>query len=174
MIKKLENYAKIIKLKKNLAENELLPNLDATAYTFKQNGTGGYPLLIPQAAMVGVLFKFPLLQREAKGKVISARNELQQITTEKKFLLDQLKNDLSNLFIGIKIYHQQVMLLEQELELALKVQDGETKKFHEGDSTLFLVNQREQTTTQVKLNWINANVRLHELIDLSRFFSSTA
>ena len=173
-VKKLDNYANIIKLKKNLAENELLPNLDATAYTFKQNGTGGYPLLVPQAAMVGVLFKFPLLQREAKGKVISARNELQQINTEKKFVLDQLKNDLTNLFIGIKIYHQQVILLQQELDLALKVQDGETKKFHEGDSTLFLVNQREQTTTQVQLNWINAKVRLNELMDLSRFFSSTA
>jgi outer membrane protein TolC len=85
--KKLQNYSNIIKLKENLAKNELLPNLDATTYAFKQNGSGGYPLLIPQAAMVGVSFKFPLFQREAKGKLISARNELQQITTEKNFYL---------------------------------------------------------------------------------------
>ncbi len=172
-LKKLQNYSNIIKLKQNLAKNELLPNLDATGYTFKQNGTGGYPLLIPQAAMVGVSFKFPIFQREAKGKLISARSELQQITTEKKFLFDQLKNQLANLYIGIKMYHHQVYLLEREINLAKKVQNGETKKFYEGDSTLFLVNQREQATAQVRLNSINAKVKLAEMIDLARFFSST-
>ena len=172
-LKKLQNYCNIIKLKQNLAKNELLPNLDATTYAFKQNGSGGYPLLIPQAAMVGFSFKFPLFQREAKGKLISVRSELQQITTEKKFLFDQLKNQLANLYIGIKMYHHQVDLLNKELNLAKKVQNGETKKFYEGDSTLFLVNQREQTTAQVRLNSINAKVRLAEMIDITRFFSST-
>jgi outer membrane protein TolC len=173
VLKKIQNYSNIIKLKQNLAQNELLPNLDVKAYTFKQNGSGGYPLLIPQAAMIGVSFKFPIFQREAKGKLISALNELQQITTEKKFLFDQLKNELTNLFIGIKMYHQQVILLKKELNLATKVQNGETKKFYEGDSTLFLVNQREQTTAQVRLNCINAKIKLEEMKDLTRFFSST-
>jgi outer membrane protein TolC len=172
-LKKLQNYSNIIKLKQHLARNELLPNLDATASTFKQNGTGGYPLLVPQAAMVGISFKFPLFQREAKGKLVSARNELQQITTEKKFVFEQLKNQLVNLYIGIKMYHHQVELLNKELHLANKVEDGETKKFYEGDSTLFLVNQREQTTAQVRLNSINAKVKLAEMIDITRFFSST-
>lgn len=172
-LKKLQNYSNIIKLKENLAKNELLPHVDATAYTFKQNGTGGYPLLIPQAAMVGVSFKYPLFQREAKGKLMSARSEFQQVTTEKKFLFEQLKNELVNLFIGIRRYHHQVDLLNKELHLARAVQQGETTKFYEGDSTLFLVNQREQTTAQVRLNWINAKVKLEEMIDLTRFFSST-
>ena len=64
-------------------------------------------------------------------------------------------------------------LLDQEIKLAKKVQNGETKKFYEGDSTLFLVNQREQATAQVRLNSINAKVKLAEMIDLARFFSST-
>ena len=172
-LKKLQNYSNIITSKQNLAKNELLPNLDATTYAFKQNGTGGYPLLIPQAAMVGFSFKFPLFQREAKGKLTTARSELQQITTEKKFLFDRLKNQLANLYIGIKMYHHQVELLYKELTLAKKVQNGEIKKFYEGDSTLFLVNQREQTTAQVQLNSINAKVKLAEMIDMTRFFSST-
>lgn len=172
-LKKLQNYSSIIKMKRDLAKNQLLPDLDATAYTFKQNGTGGYPLLIPEAAMIGVSFKFPLFQREAKGKLISAQSELYQIRAEQKFLYEQLNNELSNLFIGIKRVSQQVALLKRELALAIKMQQGETKKFNEGDSTLFLVNQREQTATQVRLNWINAQVQFQELNDLVRFFSST-
>lgn len=172
-IKKLHNYTNVIKLKRNLARNELLPQLDTTAYTFKQNGTGGYPLLIPQAAMVGISFKFPLLQRQAKGNLIQAQNELRQVTVEKKFLYDQLNNELSKILIGIRRSMQQVNLLKKELSLAQKVQQGETKKFYQGDSTLFLVNQREQTTTQVQLNTLHAQIQLMELNARAHFFSST-
>ncbi len=172
-LKTLQNYSTIIKMKRDLAKNELLPNLDANSYAFKQYGTGGYPLLLPQAAMVGVSFKFPIFQREARGRLITAQTELRQVRTEKKFLYEQLKNTLTNLLIGIKRFRQQVSLLQQELTLARQVQQGETKKFYAGDSTLFLVNQREQTSTQVQLNWINAQVHLAELRDLARFFTST-
>ena len=123
--------------------------------------------------MVGVSFKFPLFQREAKGKILSAKNELQQINTEVKFLYEQLKNELSKLFIGIKLYSKQVRLLEKELKLAHQLQVAETKKFNAGDSTLFLVNQREQTAAQVELNSNNAKIKLLEISDLARFFSQT-
>lgn len=172
-LKRLLAFTKIVKLKISLAKNELLPNLDATVSTYKQYGSGGDPLLLPQAAMVGVSFKFPLFQREAKGKILSAKNELQQINTEVKFLYEQLKNELSKLFIGIKLYSKQVRLLEKELKLARQLQVAETKKFDAGDSTLFLVNQREQTAAQVELNSNNAKIKLLEISDLARFFSQT-
>ncbi|KTD35445.1 outer membrane component of multidrug efflux pump [Legionella moravica] len=172
-IKKLNFYANMMKLKRNQARNELLPQLDATAYTFKQNGTGGYPLMIPQAAMVGVSFKFPLFQRQAKGNLIQAESELRQIRVEKRFLLEQLNNEFANILIGINRGIRQVSLLKKELSLALQVQQGETKKFYQGDSTLFLVNQREQSTTQVQLNSLHAQVQLEELKARARFFAST-
>ena len=172
-IKKLNHYATIMKLKRNQASNELLPQLDATAYTFKQNGTDGYPLLIPQAAMVGVSFKFPLLQRQAKGNLIQAENELRQVRVEKRFLYEQLKNEFANILIGINRSKKQVSLLKKELNLAQKVQQGESKKFNEGDSTLFLVNQREQMTTQVQLNTLHSQIQLEELTSRARYFAST-
>ena len=172
-LKQLNAYTNIIKLKLGLAENELLPNLDANVSTFKQYGNGGYPLLLPQAAMVGVTFRLPVYRREAKGKIISAQNELQQVHTEIQFLYEQLKNELSNLFVGIHLYQEQVRLLQQELKLARQLQTAETKKFNAGDSNLFLVNQREQASAQVKLNRNNANINLLKLSDLARFFSNT-
>ncbi|KTD45891.1 outer membrane component of multidrug efflux pump [Legionella rubrilucens] len=171
-LKKLTNYTHIIQLKRDLARNALLPQLDATAYTFKQNGTGGDPLLIPQAAMVGVSFKFPLLQRQAKGDLIQAESELRQIRVAKRFFYDQLHNDYLNMRIGIQRGIRQINLLIRELRLAQKVQYGETKKFYEGDSTLFLVNQREQTTTQIALNTLHAQAIVEELKAKVRFFAT--
>lgn len=172
-IKKLNHYANMMQLKRNQARNELLPQLDATAYTFKQNGTGGYPLMIPQAAMLGVSFKFPLLQRQAKGNLIQAESALRQVRIEKRFLYEQLNNEFLNMLIGINRIRRQVGLFKKELTLAQKVQQGEAKKFYQGDSTLFLVNQREQMTTQVQLNFLHAQVQLEELKNRARFFAST-
>ncbi|MBN9230788.1 MAG: multidrug transporter [Legionella sp. 40-6] len=172
-LKKLTHYANMMRFKRNQARNELLPQLDATAYTFKQNGTGGYPLLIPQAAMVGVSFKFPIGQRQARGKLIQAESELRQVRVEKRFFYEQLHNEFANLLIGINRGKRQVRLLKKELRLAQKVEQGEIKKFYEGDSTLFLVNQREQMTTQVQLNALHAQVHLAELYARVRFFAST-
>jgi len=58
-LRKLDKYYQIVKLKQNLAKNDLLPDLDAMAYTSKQYGDGADPKLLPQAAMVGLHFKFP-------------------------------------------------------------------------------------------------------------------
>ena len=172
-IQKLDRYYQIIKLKQKLAKNDLLPNLNAMAYTSKQYGTGADPKLLPQAAMIGIHFKFPIYQREAKGNIISTTSELKQIETEKKLLHEQLNNQFSNLLIALRMYRQQINLLNKELDFAKQVGAGEAKKFYEGDSTLFLVNQREQTTTQVQLNLINAKMALQETSSLVRFFVST-
>lgn len=172
-LRKMESYYHIVKMKQNLARNDLLPNLDAMAYTSKQYGNGGYPRLIPQAALVGISFKFPFCQREAKGRLLSSTSELKQIKTKKKFIYEKLSNQLANFFIAIRIYNQQINLLTHSLHLAKKVEHGEMKKFYQGDSTLFLVNQREQNTTQVRLDLINAKISLQQLNDLVQFFSST-
>ena len=65
------------------------------------------------------------------------------------------------------------MHLLNHVKLALQLQTAETKKFNAGDSNLFLVNQREQASAQVKLNRNNANINLLKLSDLARFFSNT-
>ncbi|STX81199.1 multidrug efflux protein, outer membrane component [Legionella busanensis] len=172
-LRQLKRYYHIVKFKQTLAKNDLLPELDATFYTSKQYGSGGYPRLLPQAGLVGIRFRFPLYQREAKGRLISATSELQQIVVEKKFIYEQLTNQLQNFFVALKFYYQQVQLLHQELQLAKQVQSGEVKKFYAGDSTLFLMNQREQMTAQLELNLIAAQVNLQQTKDFIRFFTST-
>lgn len=173
-IQKLQSYYQIMIFKQRLAKNELLPHLDATAYTSKQYGGGASPKLLPQAAMVGFNFKFPLYRREAKGNLISTTSELRQIATEKKLLYEQLNNQWSTLMVALTRYRRQIALLEQEWQCAKQVELGETKKFRAGDSTLFLVNQREQATTEVQLQLISARVNVSESADLARFFVSTA
>jgi hypothetical protein len=170
---KLDRYYRIVKLKQDLARNALLPNLDATAFASKQYGIKGYPLLLPQAAQIGVRFKFPVYQRVARGRVISTTSELRQVATKKKFLQEQLKNQLNTLWISLRTYQKQVTLIENELGFALKVADAERKNFSAGGSSIFLINQREQSAAEVSLNLISAEIKLQQTQSLIKFFAST-
>ncbi|MDP3704382.1 MAG: TolC family protein [Legionellaceae bacterium] len=170
---KLERYYGVVKLQQTLARNELLPNLDATAFTSKQYGTGGYERLLPQATQIGLNFKFPIYQRQARGKILSTTSELKQVLTQKKFVYEQLTNRLSGLWIALNRYQKQINLIQHELTLATRVANAERRKFHAGDSSLFLVNQREQTSTEVRLNLISSEINLQQTQSLIQFFAST-
>lgn len=173
-IKRLHGLTKIADQERRLAQNTLLPQLDALAFTSKQYGTDGYPLLIPQAAQIGIRFLFPLYQREAKGKLISASSDLRRLSIEQRFVFEKLQNQLRQLSIGLRRLYKQHQLLANELIMALAVQRGEFKKFQSGDSSIFLVNQREQITTQTKLNLARTAIFWWETWSLVRFFTEPA
>jgi outer membrane protein TolC len=157
-IRRLKKLYKITHLKKDLAKNDMMPFLDLNAFTSKQYGTNGYPRLLPQAGFVGLSFRLPTYQREAKGRYISATSELRQIKNESQFKLETLMLRLQNLVVGFNISQKQIKLFTQEYELAKKVEEGEKIRFFNGDSSLFLVNQRETASTQVQINLLNAKI----------------
>ena len=70
---------------------------------------------------------------------------------------------LQNLIIGFNISQKQIKLFTQEYDLAKKVEEGERVRFFNGDSSLFLVNQRETTTTQVQINLLNAKIMFNRI-----------
>jgi len=172
-LSKLDRYYRIIQVKYQLAKNELLPSLDTTAFASKQYGVDGYPLLLPQAVQLGVRFKFPIYLRTARGKVISATSELRQVVTKKKFLYDQLRNQLNNLWVSLRTYQKQVGLIEEELRLAKQVARAEQMNFFAGGSSIFLVNQREQVAAGVDLNLISAKINLQKTQSLIKYYAST-
>lgn len=171
-VQRLGGLSKIATTEHHLARNELLPQLDTLAFTSKQYGTGGYPLLIPEAAQIGVRFLFPLYQREAKGKLISTASDIRRLKIEQRFVYEKLLNQLGQLAVGLRRLYKQHSLLRDELVMAKAVQRGEFKKFKSGDSSIFLVNQREQITTQTKLNLAQTEIFWWETLSLIRFFTT--
>lgn len=170
---KLERYYRIVEIKHQLARNELLPSLDTTAFASKQYGIDGYPLLLPQAVQLGVRFKFPIYQRVARGKVISAKSELRQVLTKRQFIHNKLTNSLNNLWVTLRTFEKQVNLLEEELGLAKKVAGAERSNFFAGGGSIFLINQREQKVAEVNLNLIAAKINLQKTQNLIKYYAST-
>ncbi len=135
-----------------LANNQLLPKFNARASVGKEFGTDGDPRLRQTAYYVGFNFAIPFPRNQAKGQYLMAKSRLRKLYLDKYFTSQRLNADLERILFTIKNDRQQVFILRQEAKLSKKVEDAEIIKFRQGDSSLFLVNQREQTTFSAQLD----------------------
>lgn len=132
----------IVELDRRLAENDALPALDLTLGP-------GYDLgreSIGLTYKVGVQLTIPLATRGPDGRARAARLytdklELEQVL-EVQRILTEVRDAAS---MVVKAQDRREPALES-LRLALELEEAERTKFAFGDSTLFLVNQRERAT----------------------------
>lgn len=156
---KLSLVAKKIQLEKiklELAKNDLMPSLDASIATQREFGNGGDPLLKEGALDVGLTFSIDFPRNIAKGQNKAAKNNLLKYQIRRHFFEQDLKVDYINVVNELSSDSRQVSLLNQEVGYAKQVERAEIIRFKEGDSSLFLVNQREQATFSAKLDAIDA------------------
>lgn len=145
-------------VKIDLAKNSLKPRLNAELSTAKEYGTGGDPLLAQTAYNLGLTFSVPLQLNQARGEIARRKVELMQLEDKYRFAFQELETQLNILLAEIKADRDQIKLLTKEVALVEKIEQAEKIRFNEGSSSLFLVNQREQTTFSVKLENLAANI----------------
>ena len=133
------------------SKNKLLPTLNASLSTKKQYGQDGDPLLKRTNLFAGLTFNFPLYQRDAKGSYGIAVNKYSQLTVQKNYLSQQLHVTLEKILSEQQADQQRLALINKEVALAKKIERAERIRFNAGDSSLFLVNQREQTTFSLEI-----------------------
>lgn len=155
-VRLLDYQKKIQQVQIRLVKNELLPTLDLNLSADKEYGENGDPLLRKTAYNVGLQFNFPLPQNVAKGRFLMSESKLHQIIINQNYTRQQLSVNLKNALTELENDRRQYLLFNREVNLALKVEQAEMIKFKEGDSSLFLVNQREQTTFSARLQALNA------------------
>ena len=105
----------------------------------------------------GINFGYPLLNRKARGdlqiteiKIAQTRCELQQKRQQIDNKIGQYGNELGNLANQIALYRGIVQNYRQLLE-------AENEKFRFGESSVFLVNSREQ-------RWLEAQIKYVKLL----------
>ncbi|MEN9950657.1 MAG: hypothetical protein RLY85_1409 [Bacteroidota bacterium] len=136
----------VLTIEKRAKFQSLLPKFDIS-YNFLNKGYGlnktfSQPLF-ENNYKYGAQFALPLFQREARGDYRLAKLKLQDNLLE----LDKLKLEIGNkvkaVYAEILAMQQQVLFMQQNtLNQQLLLQAEETK-FNLGESSLFLVNARE-------------------------------
>lgn len=149
----------ILETERKLKAQYLLPKLSLNANLLSR----GYVLpndyssaFLQNNYKVGVDLSIPLLLREARGNYRSAGIKLREINLEQDMVSLQIENKIKSYYNEVMQTGRQITIFEQAVANYQKLLQGEKIKFEAGESTLFLLNAREN-------KMLEATQKLYEL-----------
>ncbi|MBA3547861.1 MAG: TolC family protein, partial [Nannocystis sp.] len=157
----LQREAATVELK--LARNNRSPKIDLDAYAAKDIGATDptYAYLRPAEFVASVNFELPLALRGARGRVRRAEAELARIDAELRMGRDVVALEIRDADSALVAAHARVGLAREQLAAAHELEQAERSRFRLGDSTLLLVNLREQAAADAASQAIDALGEYH-------------
>lgn len=140
----LEFNREAAKVDSFLARNSLLPQLDALWSEGEDRGAGG----IGRVRRIGVELSLPLFFRSARGLSRQARLSIEGLDWSERALKLRVANEVRDAVSSVNADARRLAAARREAELARRLERAERAAFDLGDSTLFLVNQRERASAE--------------------------
>lgn len=144
---------KYLEVDKRWAFQQLLPKLDLK---YNQLGKGFNLLnsslqpLLQNNFQYGVQFSMPLRLSEGRGQYRIAKYRIQQTELERDLKQKLIQNKVSMEFQQLTQIQKQLAIQQSLLRNQEGLLDGENIRFTNGESSLFLVNNREQKVIETK------------------------
>jgi outer membrane protein TolC len=150
---------------KKLKFQELLPKID-----LKYNQLGkGYNVASTAAKTLfdnnyrfGINFSVPLRLSLGRGDYKMAKLKITETKLQQNQKEITIVNKVKNYYNQLVNYKAQVNLLQKTYANYLRLQKGEETKFFNGESSLFLVNTRENKTLETLLKLTEATVKYNK------------
>jgi outer membrane protein TolC len=152
---KYNSLQKVLEIDNRLKREMIKPSLNIK-YNFLSNNVNSFnPNFVNNNYKFGVNLSFPLLLRnpanEYKISKVSSQNnnlELLNKTNELSFKINALKKT-------IDIIAEQLQIAERSAKYSKQLEEAEKLKFYNGESTLFMLNTREN-------KWLESEIKLAE------------
>jgi len=152
-----------LEIERRLKNEKRKPQLDVNynllgeGWTFFPTATENGAGLLVNDIKWGLNFAYPLLNRKARGdwqltaiKIAQTDQALLQKRREVEVKIRQYANEMSN-------FGQQLVLYRDFTANYRRLLDAEIEKFNQGESSVFLINTREQ-------RWLDAQIKYLKLI----------
>lgn len=147
-----------LNVERRLKLENLKPTLNANyniiSERFNFQSTAG--LLFTNNYKFGINFSMPLTFAQGRGELKLTKLKIQNTQLDLDYKTQQLLNKLRTYYNELIILQQQTRLYEQQIAALKQLLDGESNRFVNGESSLFLVNARE-------IAYLSAQVKLREL-----------
>ncbi|RXM47729.1 TolC family protein [Flavobacterium sp. YO12] len=145
----MQNKIDILNVEKDLKQNMLLPKINiAYAYLSEPNYIDNYKF---DDYKIGLEFYFPLFLRKERGSLKLAKYKLQENEFALALEKTQLTNKISAQKLEINSLIKQKKLAKDLVENNLTMLNSEERLFSFGESSLFLINTRENNLVSAKL-----------------------
>ncbi len=153
-LKRIELERQQVNIEIQLARNSLLPAVDAYFAQGADTGLQG----IGSVTRGGVTVSAPLRQRTVRGQLQAAQLKIQKLSLDAKAERLRIQAEVDDTVSAINASFERYKATALEVEKAKAVESGERLRFSAGDSTLFLVNQRERTTAEAQMRLVETHV----------------
>jgi outer membrane protein TolC len=134
-----------------------LPKIDLGVESARDQGDG--PQRLDGTEIIGLVkLSIPLQRNLGYGQTAAAQARLRQLENEQRLLADTIRVEVQNLATDLQLNSTNLDLSDQEVTLAVKMQEAERQLLANGTSNLFLVNSREEKTAEARVKNILSNM----------------
>ncbi|MDT0678701.1 TolC family protein [Autumnicola musiva] len=149
----LQYNIEMMEVERRLRANKLLPNLDLS-YNFLTSEPEEWQRLNTNNYKFGFNLSLPLFLRKERGDLQLAKIELENSKYELINANQEIANKLESLQNEIISFRNQRLKMDNLVSDYRSLVSAEQRKFELGDSSLFLVNNRENSFISAKLKEI--------------------
>lgn len=142
-----------LNIERRLKAEMLKPQLDLE-YNFINENISNIEAYDLGEYTFGVYFKLPLFLRKERGDLRLAKAKIQQTEFDLELVNTQLSNKISQIENQILSYQRQVAASQDIANDNQALLQGEERKFSFGESSVFLLNQREVKFIEAQLKYI--------------------
>ena len=143
-IKMTNNKSTILDIEKRLKTIELFPSLKLNYNALENNLSRiSSNFNTSNNTKYGVTLTMPLFQRQARGELAKTKNKIDELDWNIKYITLEIENKVRGSFAEFNALKQQVKTNEGILSANKLLFDTENIKFQIGESSLFLINNRE-------------------------------
>jgi outer membrane protein TolC len=115
----------------------------------------------------------PLFFRDDRSDADLARIERRQVTLKKDQTRRKIRADVEGAFVDLRQSRRQVEAARERVDLARRLQEAEQRRFEVGESTLFLVNKREQDFAKARKALVAARASVARAVAEVRWATGT-
>ncbi len=159
-IKALESKIELLEVERKLKANMLLPKIDL-GYSYLSEASS-FDSSRFQDYKVGVNFYLPLFLRKERGSLQLAKYKLQDVRFDLDLERVQLKNKIKAQQTEVESLERQQKLLERLVTDYQTLLLSEEKLFSFGESSLFLINSRENNLVAAQLSKLQLENRFYD------------
>ncbi len=142
------------KLQLKLAKNDLLPQADALGTYGYDGGVSG----VGNVFRTQVTFSSPLYLRSARGRIKASQFNISALNADEVAEKQRLVAEVMAVAATLNASYQKYLAVQKQVEKSEQVYIGEKKRFNFGDSTVFLVTQRERQLFDARIKLVDAQV----------------
>ena len=142
------------------ARNELRPELAFTAQFGRDSGTGSITKRGSEL-IAGITLTSPFQRRKARGEVAIQAAKLEQLMHKLQYVRDKVVVEVRDAVSALELSLRRLELARAEYDVARRLATAEMERFELGDSTLFIVNQREMVAAYAQFVAVAALTDCH-------------